>query len=88
VVFRNNNSHSTAGLRLKCMQSFSIGNVTIGLTRKYARRARDYNKRAYRWGSMGLEVKEDKKVYKCHRSAFGLCRKLVTAAEVFTGADI
>ena len=49
--FRNNNSHSTAGLRLKALQSFSIDKATIGLTRKYTRRARDY-KRVYRWGSM------------------------------------
>jgi hypothetical protein len=54
--------------------------VTLGLTRKYERRARDYM-RAYRWGHKGLEVEDAKKKYKCHRSAFDQCRKFVSADE-------
>ena len=84
--FRNHNSHSTAGLKVKSLESMSKENVTIGLTRKYARRARDYM-RAYRWGAKGLEVEVQKKVYKCHRSSYDQFRKFIAAAEVIDVED-
>ena len=60
--FRNHNSHSTAGLREKSKQSFGPDVVTIAHTRKFARRARDYQ-RAYRVGHTGLEVEVGIKKY-------------------------
>jgi len=80
--FRNHNSHSTAGLREKSKQSFGPDVVTIAHTRKFARRARDYQ-RAYRVGHTGLEVEVGIKKYKCHRAAidtdFTFCRENVVA---------
>ena len=66
--FRKHKSGSTKGLRVKSKQSFHRNVVTIRLTRRNARRARDYM-RAYSWGHKGLEVEAAVKNYKCHRAA-------------------
>jgi hypothetical protein len=78
--FRNHNSHSTAGLREKSMQSMKLDVVSLRLTRKYARRGRDYQ-RAYLWGHGGLEVETAVKKYKCHRAAIDQSYKFIVKDE-------
>ena len=76
--FRSHNSHSTAGLRAKSEASFGADVVSLGHTRKFARRARDYM-RAYRAGYSGLAVEDGVKKHKTHRCAldfhFNFCRE-------------
>jgi hypothetical protein len=79
--FRSHNSHSTAGLRAKSLESFSASVVTLAHTRKFARRARDYM-RAYQRGHKGLEVELATKKYKCHRSALDPDYHFVTEAKL------
>jgi len=77
--FRAHNTHSTAGLRAKSAASFGDV-VTLAHTRKFARRARDYE-RAYRRGYKGLTVEAAIKLYKCHRSALDTDRAFVAEAD-------
>ena len=76
--FRSYNTRSTVGLRDKSAMSFGADVVTLGHTRKFARRARDYE-RAYRRGHKGLSVEDAVKKYKSHRSAFDSDRAFCAA---------
>ena len=70
------NTHLTAGLRAKSAASFGADVVILAHTRKFARRARDYE-RAYRRGYKGLTVEAAIKLYKCHRSELDTDRAFV-----------
>ncbi len=60
------------------MLSFGADVVTLAHTRKFARRARDYE-RAYRRGHKGLLVEDVVKVSKTYRSAFDSDREFCAA---------
>ena len=66
--FRKYNRHSKAGLLEVSRDSLGKINIPLALTRKYARKCRDYM-RAYRQGALKDGAKEKVKTYKCHRCA-------------------
>ena len=66
--YRKHNRHSTASLKELSAFAFDKSIVTLGLTRKYARKCRDYM-RVYRAGAKGLGVDNVVTVMKSHRSA-------------------
>ena len=84
--FRKYNSHSTAGLREKSLMSFGADVVTLAHTRKFARRARDYE-RAYRRGHKGLSVEDAVKQRKSHRSVFDSDRAFCAAVIVLVSVS-
>ena len=66
--YRKHNRHSTTSLRELSASAFHKSVVTLGHTRKYARKGRDYM-RAYRAGAQGLGADTVVTVMKSHRSA-------------------
>ena len=66
--FRKYNRHSKAGLLEVSRDSLGRDNIPLHLTRKYARKCRDYM-RAYRQGALKDGAKDKVKLYKCHRCA-------------------
>ena len=66
--FRKHNRLSTESLRTLSAQAFSKEVVSLFLTRKFARKSRDYM-RAYRAGAQGLQSDSTVSILKTHRCA-------------------
>ena len=66
--FRSNSITSLSGFYLNSHNCFRKENITIHKRRRFARKARDYQ-RAYRAGAMGLEAEVAIKQVKTHRCA-------------------
>ena len=62
------NRYSTASLKEVSASAFDKSVVSLGHTRKYARKSRDYM-RAYRAGARGLGADSAVQIVKSHRSA-------------------
>ena len=67
-MYTTHHRYSTAGLREVSAAAFDKSVVGLGLTRKYARKARDYMC-AYRAGARGLGADSAVQIVKSHRSA-------------------
>ena len=77
--YKDNHAFSMDGLRNGSMAAFAATVVTLGHTRKFARKARDYM-RAYRAGAAGLDADSAVRVMKSHRC-------MLDVGEVFCAAD-